>query len=511
MTTASDAGGGHIAAAGVGMPSSPGGESIRGIVTAVIDRTRSAADVVADRVDRCQKAHGRLNALIQQRFAVAAEEARRVDDWPCGPLAGVPVSVKECFPVRGMHTTLGLLGRRESRDESDAEIVARLREVGAVVLGKGNVPQALYLHETDNPVWGRTNHPLVTDRGPGGSSGGDAALVAAGAVPLAVGNDLAGSIRQPANACGIVGLVPRAATLGRGGAVETMPRIVGQRSRAGILTRTVADAAAGFDALCGGGVTAAPASRTWRVGWWDDTGLLEPSPAVRRAVAVAVGRLRCAGATVERVDADIATEAAWIHLGLVSADGGNDIRRLLAGERPIAQVRHLLRLAGLPAWTRALLAGACAWSGRRIEGIALRRTGPRRAAGLAHLLKERDGMSTVIDRWMTSYDCLVCPVSALPALRHGTAARLVLAAAPCLLANLLDLAAGAVPVTTVGAGEESGRARSRDPVEREAQDTDRGSAGLPVGVQVITLERRPREAERLLLEVMRVVEGPSGA
>jgi fatty acid amide hydrolase len=101
----------------------------------------------------------------------------------------------------------------------------------------------------------------------------------------------------------------------------------------------------------------------------------------------------------------------------------------------------------------------------------------------------------------------VCPVSALPALRHGTAARLVLAAAPCLLANLLDLAAGTVPVTTVEAGEESGRASSTDPIEREAREADRGSAGLPVGVQVIALRRRPIEAETLLLEVMGAMEG----
>jgi fatty acid amide hydrolase len=101
----------------------------------------------------------------------------------------------------------------------------------------------------------------------------------------------------------------------------------------------------------------------------------------------------------------------------------------------------------------------------------------------------------------------VCPVSALPALRHDTAARLVLAAAPCLLANLLDLAAGTVPVTKVESGEEMGRAASSDPIECEAREADRGSAGLPIGVQVIALRRRPIEAETLLLEVMRAIEG----
>ena len=110
-----------------------------------------------------------------------------------------------------------------------------------------------------------------------------------------------------------------------------------------------------------------------------------------------------------------------------------------------------------------------------------------------------------MSRWAGAHDCIVCPVSALPALRHGTASALLLAAAPCLLANLLDLAAGAVPVTTVRADEEYGRPRSYDPVEIAAIETDRGSAGLPVAVQVMALDRRPGTAEATVLTAMRVI------
>jgi len=98
---------------------------------------------------------------------------------------------------------------------------------------------------------------------------------------------------------------------------------------------------------------------------------------------------------------------------------------------------------------------------------------------------------------------VVCPVSALPALRQGSASRLVLAAAPCLLANLFDLPAGAVPVTTVRPGEEGCRPWSLDPVVRAAAATDRGSAGLPVGVQVIAC---PGRDEATVLHVMRLIE-----
>ena len=487
-------------------------ESVAGIVTAVTAGAIEPRDVVAAAVERCRSSHDGLNALVQPRGADAIDEASRLSDRTPGPLAGVPVSIKECFAVRGMITSLGLLGRRGEVDAADAPIVARLRDAGAIIVGKANVPQALYLHETDNPVWGRTLHPTHADRGPGGSSGGDAALVAAGCVPLAIGNDLAGSIRQPAHACGVVGLLPRAATLGSGGAFETMPRLAGQRSRVGFLARSVEDAAVGFRGVCGAPVVPPPPIAGLRVAWWDDTGPLAPSPAVRRAVSLAVARLAEAGATVTRLDPEIAAEAAWLHLGIISADGGADIRRLFAGERPIDQVRRLLALARIPHWARGVVAAACVWAGRGVEAAALRRTGPRSVVARDALLTDRAVIERIVTQWATAHDCIVCPVSALPAMRHGTASRLLLAASPCLLANLLDLAAGAVPVTTVRADEESGRPRSSDPVERAAVDADRGSAGLPVSVQVIALDRRPGAAEVGVLAAMRTIamEGRAG-
>ncbi|MFM8893524.1 MAG: amidase family protein, partial [Planctomycetia bacterium] len=455
--------------------------------------------------------HSRLNALVQPRYEEALGEAARMEKP--GPLAGVPVSVKDCFAVAGLRTTLGMIGRKGCIDASDSPIVSRLRQAGAIVLGKANVPQAMYLHETDNPLWGRTSHPSFPGRGPGGSSGGDAALVASGCVALGIGNDLAGSIRQPAHACGIVGFLPRATILGGGGAFETMPGLIGERSRCGLLARAVSDIVASWHAI-------APAEgpfrdarqamerrRPLRVGWWDEGGPLAASDAVCRGVALAAERLRARGVVVDRLDPDIAQEAAWIHLALLSADGGADVRRLFAGERPIEPVGRLLGLAGVPGWRRRLLAGACAWGGRRLEASALRRTGPRHGSRLAAILGRRAEIERVVEGWSACHDAILCPVSALPALRDGTAWRLVLAAAPCLLANLVDLAAGTVPLTTVLPTEESGREWSVDPIERLAREADAGSAGLPVGVQVVSLVRSAGVAEETVLDVMRMLEG----
>ncbi|MFN6190569.1 MAG: amidase family protein [Planctomycetia bacterium] len=475
--------------------------SVAEIAEAVAAGSLRASDALAAHVASWQSTHARLNALVQPRHDEAAAEASRIAPGCAGPLAGVPLTVKECFPVRGLVTTLGIESRRQARDEATAWLVERLQAAGAVVVGKDNVPQAMYLHETDNPVWGRTNHPHAADRGPGGSSGGAAAVVAAGVVPLSLGNDLAGSIRQPAHACGIAGIMPRSTVLGEGGAFDTMPHLKVVRPRAGFLARSVDDLSRALGAV---GVETSPSERggPLRIAWWDDAGPLDPSPAVRRAVREAVGRLQAAGAVARECDGGIARDAAWLHLAILSADGGADVRRLFAGSRPIWPVARLLRLAGVPRAARPWLAALVRATGRQIEAEGLLATGPRRGAGFEQLLHERARIATRVAALAADYDAIVCPVSALPALRHGTAAKLIVAAAPCLLANLLDLAAGTVPVTTVRPGEETGRGRSRDPVVRAAIECDRGSAGLPVGVQVIALTG----GEATAIEVMRLIE-----
>jgi len=495
------------------------------IADAVAAGQVSASAVLAEHLARYRDTAAQLNALVQPRHAMAVGEASAADQGHAALdqqsigraqslrlLAGVPISVKECFAVRGLLTTLGIARRRIACDQEEARLIGRLRAAGAIVVGKANVPQAMFLHETVNPVWGRTLHPLAGDRGPGGSSGGDAALVAAGVVPLAVGTDLAGSIRQPAHACGIAGIVPRSQTLGDGGAFNTMPHLEVVQPRAGFLARHVDDLG---QALAAVGIDTQMFHKAGRIGidgkplriaFWDQTGPLESSPAVRRAVAEGVACLRAAGATVTRVSETLATRAAWTHLALLSADGGAAILKLFAGTQPIPPVARLLRLAGLPQSVRPSMAAMAGFLGRRIEAESLRATGPRQGDALEHVLQSRLEIAAQIEALAQEYDAIVCPVSALPALRHGTAATLIVAAAPCLLANLLDLPAGTVRVTRVRPEEENGRAFSWDPVSSAARATDRGSRGLPVGVQVIGLDPEPGRGEGIVLSVMRTIE-----
>ena len=118
-----------------------------------------ASELFSEHVARHRETATALNALVQPRHAEARAEVEKLESRlregvAMGPLAGVPVSVKECFAVAGLVTSLGIPSRRQALDATDAPIVARLREAGAIIVGKANVPQAMYLHETDNPVWG---------------------------------------------------------------------------------------------------------------------------------------------------------------------------------------------------------------------------------------------------------------------------------------------------------------------------------------------------------------------
>jgi Asp-tRNA(Asn)/Glu-tRNA(Gln) amidotransferase A subunit family amidase len=126
------------------------------------------------------------------------------------PLGGVPVTIKECFDLAGTASTFGLTTRRDEIESKDDPYVAALRAAGAIPIAKTNLRQLMIFTETDNPLYGRTNNPWDLDRSCGGSSGGEAAVIAAGASPLGLGNDIGGSLRVPAAFCGITSIRPTA-------------------------------------------------------------------------------------------------------------------------------------------------------------------------------------------------------------------------------------------------------------------------------------------------------------
>jgi amidase len=182
------------------------------LAIALADRRVSAVELFEAAVSRIEQLDGAINAVVVRDFdrgreaAVAADAALARGERR--PLLGVPMTVKEAFNVAGLPTTWGLEAARDWIADTDATVVARLKAAGAVIVGKTNVPPNLADWQSANPVYGRTVNPHDHTRSPGGSSGGSAAALAAGMVPLEFGSDIGGSIRVPSAFSGVCGHKP---------------------------------------------------------------------------------------------------------------------------------------------------------------------------------------------------------------------------------------------------------------------------------------------------------------
>ena len=183
------------------------------MATRIRDGALSSREAVDAHIASIERWNPHLNAVVATRFEQAREEADRADvlardGTDLGPFHGVPCTIKESFWLTGMPNTAGLVHRRDVVADKDATAVARLRDAGAIPLGVTNISEGLMWMESDNRVYGRTNNPYDQRRIPGGSSGGEGAIVGAGASPMGLGADIGGSIRLPAFFCGVFGHKP---------------------------------------------------------------------------------------------------------------------------------------------------------------------------------------------------------------------------------------------------------------------------------------------------------------
>ncbi len=221
--------------------------------TELIERYRarelSPVEVAQATLDRIEALNPKLNAFVTVTPERALEDARRAEEaYTSGdppPLAGVPASIKDLVPTKGIRTTRGSLLQPNWVPDADPVFVQRLNDAGIVMLGKTNTPEGGWKGETTNRVAGTTRNPWNLDRTPGGSSGGAAAAVAAGMGPIAQGGDGAGSIRIPAAFSGIFGHKP---SFGRVPYPGSSPTLL---AHTGPMTRTVRDAALMLDVMSG--------------------------------------------------------------------------------------------------------------------------------------------------------------------------------------------------------------------------------------------------------------------
>jgi amidase len=228
------------------------------IAADIADRAVSSREVVEAHLARIEQVNPRVNAIVR----VLADDARRMADeadralargGELGALHGVPFTIKDNIDVSGQPTTNGLPIFTEAIAPGDAPVVERMLAAGAIPIGRTNLPDMGLRIDTDSSLYGRTQNPWMHGRTAGGSSGGEAAALATGMSPIGLGNDIGGSLRNPAHACGVASIKPS-----RGVVPDTQTYPTPDRSLSsqvmlnqGVMARRVADVRAGFDILAG--------------------------------------------------------------------------------------------------------------------------------------------------------------------------------------------------------------------------------------------------------------------
>lgn len=218
----------------------------------IISKKVSPVEIIEACLNQIEKFNPSINAIVTladrsiDRARKAEQAIMRGEKW--GPMHGVPFTIKDCIDTSGTRTTIGSLIYQNNVPPIDATVVKRLSNSGGILIGKTNLPEFALWWETGNRIFGQTNNPWDLKRTPGGSSGGEAAAIASRMSPIGVGSDVGGSIREPANYCGIVGLK---ATHGRIPLTGHWPDVLLRYMHVGPLSRTVRDASLALSILSG--------------------------------------------------------------------------------------------------------------------------------------------------------------------------------------------------------------------------------------------------------------------
>lgn len=368
----------------------------------------SPTEVLAEFTDRIEAVNPGLRAIVTRREqaqdeAMAAERAVAAGGR-VGPLCGVPFTVKDCIDTAGIRTTRGSLLFADRVPDADATVVARLRRAGGIMVGKTNMPEFALDAESSNLIFGTTANPWDPARSAGGSSGGEAAAIAAGLSPLGIGSDVGGSIRIPASFNGIVGLK---ATHGRIPLTGHWPDILLASMHVGPMARSVRDIALalslmagpdGIDANAAGigppaGIDLSGPLSGLRLAFSPAAGFSPVDHQVSEAVVAAAGHLADMGARMEQSDLRFLTRHDYQaeHIFAFNFEAVPAIERLGRGrEDELAPSTRWFVEAGAPSWKRYLLARS------RIGQLK---------ADTGELLRD--------------HHALIAPTSPMPAFPHG--------------------------------------------------------------------------------------------
>jgi amidase len=395
------------------------------IAAAIRAKEVSALEVVDAHLARIAEVNPALNAVVQLADERALAEARRCDAAMArgellGPLHGVPFTVKDSLCTEGIITTAGTPGRARFVPSRDARAVARLRAAGGILLGKTNCTELCGSGETDNQVYGRTNNPYDLSRSPGGSSGGEAAIIAAGGSPLGLASDFGGSIRGPAHLCGIAGLNP---TFGRVPRTGHIPPYGGayDTARIGPMARYVEDLALVLPIIAGPDgvdptVTPVPVCdpnsvslRGLRVAFHTDNGIYPVTRETAEAVRNAARVLADAGLLVTEECPPGLRDLMEVGAAL------GDVSTVAEHSRVYREFSEPVELG-----FEGLTQYAELWLTRSRN---IRDDSSMTAAELLAWTRKWDACRSGLLGFMQRYDVILCPVDPHPALPHGETTR----------------------------------------------------------------------------------------
>jgi fatty acid amide hydrolase 2 len=353
-------------------PSDPLSASALALAALLRRRELSPVELVDACIQRIEAENPALNAVVAERFTRAREEARAAEarlckaspDEPLPPLLGVPCTIKEGIAVEGMPHSAGVWARRSLRAQADADVVRRVRDAGAIVLGVTNMPEGGLWLETTNRIYGTTNNPWDLTRTPGGSSGGEAAILATGASPFGIGSDIGGSIRIPAAFCGVFGHKPTGGLISNEGYWPSVPGAMDQFLCTGPMTRHAEDLWPLLTLLA----QRKPAERPEDVDLRDvtiyplpTTGAARVRESQRNAVERATSALAARGARVADLRTKGLSSALFIWSSMMAEEAGAmSYKEVLGNGRAIDLGRELLRcpFPGAPHSLQALIVAA---------------------------------------------------------------------------------------------------------------------------------------------------------
>jgi len=307
----------------------------------------TSREIVDACLERIEQVNPKINAVVQLVTERARKEADALDRLAAsgqfrGPLHGVPITIKDSLDSEGIVSTGGTMGRKDFIPQQDAPVVARLRDAGAVLLGKTNTPELTLSAETSNLIYGRTLNPYDQERSPGGSSGGSAAIVACGGAALELGSDTGGSIREPAHLCGITGIKPTSGRTPRSGHIVPYGGgVMDSLTQIGPMARYVEDLVLALPIICGPdgrdpavvpvtiGDPAEVDLSKLRIAWYADNGILAAADDIQRVVAETARRLQAQRFNIEQKLLPGMRELVNLSTGLRESANAGLIMRLL--------------------------------------------------------------------------------------------------------------------------------------------------------------------------------------